>query len=170
MIFTRILSLSSLVFCVVADFDKYQDAYTAIAASMTALDDAIIDITSDPSTISALKPLVKGVTDAVEKGIKTISAQPPLTSEDVSTFTVTTQMQLDGVALVVADLELKMSEIQGAKAKPAVLDIVKKLKDANKKLDAVILTKVPAGLKKLIQNQSADVAATFDECTSLFSM
>ena len=168
MIFSHILSILALVFSVAADYDKYQDAYTAIAESMMALDEAILNITSDASTISALTPLAKAVTDTVQNGVKTLSAQPPLTPEEMTMFMVTSQSQLDGVALVVLDLEMKKSEIEGAKGKPAVLDIVKKLRDANKEFDGVILTKIPADVKTLMQDQSTDVGSSWDKCASLF--
>jgi Hydrophobic surface binding protein A len=168
MIFTRLLSILALVFAVAADFEKYNDAYSAIANSMTALDEAIFDI-SDASTISALAPLTKAVLDSVQDGIKTISAQPALTSEEASNFIVTAQMQLDGVSLVVTDLEARKSEIESAKGKSVVLDIVKKLKEANKQLDELVLTKLPADVKPLIQDQSKEIAASLDKSASLFA-
>jgi hypothetical protein len=167
MILTRLLSILALAFAVAADFDKYQDTYTDIAVTMTALDDAIFNIT-DTSSIAVLAPLAKAVTDAVQKGISTISAQPPLTSDEMSMFIVTSQMQLDGVALVVTDLETLKGEIAAAKGKPAILKMVKKLRDLNKQLDGVILTKVPADSKTLIQTQSTDMLASLDKCASLF--
>jgi len=168
MIFTHILSILVLVLSAAADFDKYQNVYTAIADSMMALDEAIMDITSNASTISALAPLAKAVTDSIQKGIKTISAEPSLTSEEMSEFIVTSQSQLDGVALVVNDLEVKKSEIEGAKGKPTILNIIKKLKAANKEFDGVILKKIPADVKTLIQDQSTDVASSWDKIAGLF--
>jgi hypothetical protein len=168
MIFTHILSILALVMSAAAEFDRYQDAYQAIADSMTALDEAILNITSDTSTISALTPLAKFATDTVQNSIKAIAAEPPLTPEEMSMFMVTSKLQVDGVALVVADLEIKKSEIEGAKGNAAVLGIVKKLRDANKELDAVVLTKIPSDVRTLIQDQSTDVLSSWDQCATLF--
>jgi hypothetical protein len=168
MIFTRILSILVLVFSAAADFDPFQDVYAAIAERMQMLDEAILNITSDSSTISALTPFAKAVTDTVQNGIKTISAQPPLTPEDMTMFMVTSKLQVDAVALVVADLESKKSDIEGAKGRPAVLDIVKKLSDVNKEFDGVVLTKIPPDTKALVQDQSIDVLSSWDKCVKLF--
>jgi hypothetical protein len=169
MIFTHILSILALVLSVAADFDRFQDVYAAIADSMTQLDEGILNITSDAATISALTPLAKTVTDTIQNGVKTLSAQPPLTPDDMAMFVVTSQLQLDGVALVVTDLEIKKTDIEGAKGKATVLDIVKKLKDANKELDGVVSTKIPSDVKTLLQDQSTDVQASWDKCASLFA-
>jgi len=168
MILTPILSILVLVISVAADFDPFQDVYAAIAESMQTLDEAILNITSDPSTISALTPLSKAVADTFQNGIKTISAQPPLSSEEITLFMVTSQLSADAVALVVTDLEGKKSDIEGAKGRSAVLDIVRKLRDVNRELDGVVLNKVPSDIKALVQDQSSGVLSSWDNCVKLF--
>jgi Hydrophobic surface binding protein A len=168
MIFTRVLSVLILVFSVTADFDTFQDVYAAISDSMQTLDQAILNITSDSSTISALTPVANAVTDTIQNGIKAISAEPPLPSTDMILFMVTSKLHEDAVVLVVTDLEDKKSDIEGAKGRSAVLDIVKKLRDVNKEFVGVVLTKIPSDTKTLVQDQSSDVLSSWDRCVKLF--